>query len=358
MPSFYRNRFLAVPAAVALGASLFAVSLTWQVPPAQAASAAVTERNEIYRLINGARAANGKAALNVDIFLESIPCPDNAAKTIGGRAADMFATGLMSHSLRLCDAATVTASTKTFVSTMQTAWGYGSVGEILGSNSGFGTGAYTFTYGAFQTSTYSTTGHIMAGWSTSSTHWGIVMGQYNRVGCGVWAGGSTYDYACEFAGGSGPAPDGLRGAPRPVVPTKAPVKPPAPTAVPTPTYFFGVGNPYNSSGAVTTTVGQTPSPSPSATPTATSAATPATTPTATPTATAAVLSIADAVATSNPPAAGLQQNSSDMTPPADTSSAAVVVARTVAFVAGSLAGVLSVLLALVSMRRRRRETAL
>jgi hypothetical protein len=340
-----RTRILAVPAAVALGASLFTVSLTWQVPSAQASSAAVTQRNEIYRLINGSRAANGKAALNVDIFLESkatdgaIPCPDDAAKSIGGRAADMFTSG-MSHYLRLCDAATPTLSTKTFVSVLQGVWGYGSVGEILGTNSGYGTGAYTFTYKAFQTSTYSTTGHMMAGWASSSSHWGIIMGQYNRVGCGVWAGGSAYMYACEFAGGSGPAPLGLRGAPRPAVPTRAPVvRTPAPTPTPGPTQrqYFGLGGPDPFSDE----------PYALSTPT-----------TATPNQTAIPLTIADATATSDPVGAGLAKNSNDMTRPADSSSAGVAAARTVAFLAGSAAGLLSALLALLSMRRRRRETAL
>lgn len=345
-----RTRILAVPAAVVLGASLFAVSLTWQVPTAQGASAAVAERNEIYRLINGSRAANGKAALNVDIFLESkatdgaIPCPDDSAKTIGGRVADMFATGVMSHYLRLCDAATYKDSTKTFVSTMQTAWGYGSVGEDLGSNTGYGTGAYTFTYKSFQTSTYSTTGHMMAGWASSSTHWGIIMGQYNRVGCGVWAGGSTYEYACEFAGGSGPAPMGLRGAPRPAVTVRTPAPPaPAVTAAPTPSNYFGGGYPYPYTVGIAapSTPGQSASASP--------------TPAPTPTAAVQALRIADATATtSTAAAAGLQQNNvltSDASSPA-------AVARMVAFLAGSLVGVLSAILALISMRRRRRETVL
>jgi hypothetical protein len=346
-----RTRILAVPAAVVLGASLFAVSLTWQVPSVHAASAAVAQRNEVYRLINGARAANGKGALNVDIFLESkagdgaIPCPDDSTKTIGGRAADMFATGVMDHRLRLCDTVPLTLSTKTFVSTMQTAWGYGSVGEILGSNTGFGTGAYTFTYKSFQTSTYSTTGHMMAGWASSSTHWGIVMGQYNRVGCGVWAGGSTYEYACEFAGGSGPAPMGLRGAPRP----PAPVRTPAPTAVvaPTPSNYFGGGYPYPYTVGIAapSTPGQSAGPSASASPTAAP----------TPTAAVEALRIADATATTSPArAAGLQQS---LMPPSDASSPAAV-ARKVAFLAGSFAGVLSAILALLWMRRRRRETVL
>ena len=350
-----RKRILAVPVAVAFGASLFAVSLTWQVPTAQGASAAVAQRNEIYRLINGSRAAAGKSALNVDIFLESvatdgaIPCPDDPAKSISGRAADIYDSGLMDHNLRLCDVTPPTLSTTTFIATMGSAWGYGSRGEILGSNTGYGTGAYTFTYKAFSTSTNATTGHMMAGWASSSSHWGIVLGQYNRVGCGVWSGGSTYIYACEFAGGSGPTPMGLRGAPRPVVPvrTPAPPAPPAPTPVPTPSNYFGGGYPYPyfSGMANPSAPAQPASPSASASPTAAP----------TPTAAAAALGIADATATTpTAGAAGLQQNNlleSDASSP-------TAVARMIVFLAGASAGMLSAILALIAMFRRRRETAL
>lgn len=347
-----RTRILAVPAAVALGASLFAVSLTVQVPKAQASSAAVDQRNEIYRLINGSRAAAGKSALNVDVFLESvagdgaIPCPDDSAKTIGGRAADIFTTGHMSHNLRLCDAATYTDSSTSFVSWLQNAWKYGSVGEILGSNTGYGTGAYTFTYKAFQTSTSATAGHMMAGWASSPSHWGIVMGQYNRMGCGVWAGGSTYIYACEFAGGSGPTPMGLRGAPRPVVPVAVRTPAPTPTPVPTPSNYFGGGRPSNIGGIVTPSAPvQSASPPVSASPTAAP----------TPTPVVAALGIADATATTpTAGAAGLQQNSllqSDASSP-------TAVARLIVFLAGASAGILSAILALLSMFRRRRETVL
>lgn len=338
-----RTRILAVPAAVALGASLFAVSLTVQVPTAQASSAAVDQRNEIYRLINGSRAAAGKSAVNVDVFLESvagdgaIPCPDDSAKTIGGRAADIFTTGHMSHNLRLCDAATYTDSSTSFISWLQNAWKYGSVGEILGSNTGYGTGAYTFTYKAFQTSTNSTTGHMMAGWASSPSHWGIVMGQYNRVGCGVWAGGSTYIYACEFAGGSGPTPMGLRGAPRPVVPVRTPApaatpRPtPAPSAIPIWTDYLApltLGQSYGSSAST-----PTPTPSPTVEP----------------------LRITDATATKpGAGAAGLQTGNDLMS---DSSSAPAAVVRVIAFVAGSVAGLFSAILAFISMRRRRRGTA-
>lgn len=355
-----RTRILAVPAAVVLGASLFAVSLTWQVPSVHAASVNGQAR-ELVRLINGARAAAGKVPLAIDVYLESkatdgaIPCPDDASKTISGRTKDFATYGTENHNLRLCDAATYTVSGTSFVSVMQS-WGYGSVGEILGLNGGYGTGAYLYTYKSYQTWTYATTGHMMAGWASSSTHWGIVMGNYDRVGCGGWAVGSTYFYACEFAKG-GPSPSGLVGAPKsspfpgmalptPVPPPPAPVGTRAPTAVVAPTTaggYSGGGYVYGGGGAVSPTPGQTNSPSPSA-------AAP------TPTAVVEALRITDATATtSTAAAAGLQQN--DLMPPSDASSPAAV-ARIVALLAGSLAGVLSAILALLSRRRRRRETVL
>jgi hypothetical protein len=348
-----RTRILAVPAAVALGVSLFAVSLTWQVPGVHAASVPGQAR-ELVRLMNGARAAAGKVPLAIDVYLESkatdgaIPCPDDAAKTIAGRTKDFATYGTENHNLRLCDAATYTVSGVTFVSVMQS-WGYGNVGEILGLNGGYGTGAYLYAYKSYQTWTYATTGHMMAGWQSSSSHWGIVMGNYDRVGCGAWLSGSTYFYACEFAKG-GPSPSGLVGAPaaspfpslalptpKPTPPPPAPVKTPAPTAVPTPSVA-----PTSADYSIPPTPGQSDGSSPSAV----SSATPI----------AEAFRIADATATTSTAVAAGLQNSNDL-PPSDASAPAAIV-RLVPFVAGSLAGLLSAILALISVRRRRRETAL
>ena len=128
--------------AVALSLGLLAFSFSWQVPGVKAAGAATSQASELVRLINGARAAAGKPALAVDLFLATqardgaIPCPGGPAKTIAGRAQDFSAFGQMSHSLRLCNAATYALSSTTFVSLLQSAWGYGSVGEILLVNGG------------------------------------------------------------------------------------------------------------------------------------------------------------------------------------------------------------------------------
>src|ERR1035437_264798 len=178
----------ALPAAIVLGLATFTASLTWQVPGVRAGSGALdAQATEIVRLINGARVADGLSALNIDPFLAAkardgaIPCPDDPAKSIAGRAQDFAAYGQMSHSLRLCDAATYTLSSTTFVSLLQSAWGYGSVGEILLVNGGYGYGQYLYTSGGWSTWTYATAGHAMTAWKTSSTHWNIIVGGYDRV---------------------------------------------------------------------------------------------------------------------------------------------------------------------------------
>ena len=238
VPTRLRPRLSILRFAIALSLGLLASSFSWQVPAVKAAGSATSQASELVRLINGARAAAGKPALAVDLFLATqardgaIPCPDDPAKTIAGRAQDFSAFGQMSHSLRLCNAATYTLSSTTFVSLLQRAWGYGSVGEILLVNGGYGNAQYLYTSGGWSTWTYATTGHAMTGWKTSSTHWNIIVGGYDRVGCGAWSpSGSTIYYACEFSNG-GPSPSGLAAAPT-GSPFSDPLPIPAPTVAPT-----------------------------------------------------------------------------------------------------------------------------
>ena len=239
MPTLLRPRRSVLRFAVGLSLGMLAFSFAWQVPAVKAAGAATTQAGELERLINGARAAAGKPALVVDRFLATqasdgaIPCPDDPAKTIAGRAQDLAAFGQLSHNLRLCNAATYSLSGTTFVSLLGSKWGYGSVGEILLVNGGYGNGQNLYTSGTWSTWTYATTGHAMTAWKTSSTHWNIVVGGYDRFGCGAWSpSGSTIYYACEFSSG-GPSPDGITAAPT-GSPFSDPLPIPAPTIVPTP----------------------------------------------------------------------------------------------------------------------------
>jgi hypothetical protein len=217
--------------AVALSFGLLTISFGWQVPTVRAAGAANAQANELVRLINVARASAGKPLLLVDPFLASkardgaIPCPDDATKTIPGRARDFAAYSQLSHSLRLCNADTYTLSGTKFVNVLQ-GWGYSSVGENNLVNGGYGTAKYLYSIGSRSTYTYATTGRAMVAWKTSQTHWSIIVGGYDRVGCGSWSpSGSTFYYDCLFSY-HGASPSGL---------TAAPTKSPFPDVVPAPT---------------------------------------------------------------------------------------------------------------------------
>ena len=370
-----------MPAAVLFGLALYAVSMTVQVPTVRAASSPLdAQASELVRLMNGARQAAGKAPLVIDTNLASkasdgaIPCPDDPAKTISGRAQDFAAFNTSSHDLRLCDSATYALSTTAFVSTMQTAWGYGSVGEIIGMNGGYGNGAYLWPYRVsgkvlWQTWTYATTGHIMgsssppAGWQSSSTHWNIIMGAYDRVGCGGWASGATYYYDCAFARG-GAYPTHAAPASSPFsnpLPTPVPPAPPTParTARPVaPTSKPVSGGGANSGGgtAATHAPTQAPTATPTIAPTDVPTAAPTDVPTAAPTLLAAAIHVADATGTPTPVAA-LQQSRNDMPPASQTTGLVGAMLQLLAAAVASVSAVLAAFLAILSLRRRRRQTA-
>jgi Cysteine-rich secretory protein family len=352
---------LGVPAAVALGLAMFLTTLAWEVPAARAASGPLdAQASELVRLINGARAAYGKAPLSVDVFLASkardgaIPCPDDASATIAGRAHDFAAYGNMSHYLRLCNSSSYATSSKTMVSMLQTAWGYGSVGEIDLVNGGYGNGAFLYSVAGskstWMTWTYSTTGHGMMGWKTSSSHWNIIIGGYSRVGCGGWASGSTYYYDCMFAKG-GPAPSGLRSPPTkspfsnplPATPT------PKPTARPTSRTTTSQGGAQTQSG----TGNGSSTPNPTLDPWAHVTAV-----TGSP---APLIVGSDVLGATAEPGAGTAarvQSPGGGSPPSDGASGwAGWMARVVAVIAGSGAVILAGCYLFLSLRRRRRQPA-
>jgi uncharacterized protein YkwD len=213
----------------------------WSVPPALAAGAADAQASELVGLINGERAYAGKGALRLDSYLAAkardgtIWCPNDASKTMAGRAKDIAVSGYFSHELRLCTQYTIIDAMKT--------WGYkGGRGEILTYNSGFGVGTITYRYGCRPgvtscpggaISTSSTTARAMTGWMQSSAHYSIILGRYDRVGCGAWVGSSgTYYYACLFALGGNPiATPKPKATPRPPA-AGGEAPPPAATPVP------------------------------------------------------------------------------------------------------------------------------
>ena len=220
----------AVRCALFVGVALSA-ALLFGAPTTQAASGpADAQATEMVRLINGVRSANGLAGLNVDPNLaglardKPISCPDDASQVMLGRAKDFAAYVSPSHYLRLCPSVL-------FVSVLQSVYGYGTNGEIVLNNLNYGTGARLLTYKrsrhTWQTWTYYTNQAGILGWMNSSTHRVIILGHYDRVGCGVWIGADgTYYYDCLFSlGGPG-------GTVAP--PTTAPFANPIPTARPTP----------------------------------------------------------------------------------------------------------------------------
>ena len=193
---------------VAVASALtLALSLTWSVPTALAAGPANAQATELVRLINGERAHFGKAPLRTDSFLAikardgAVACPNDATKVMLGRAKDfaVYGFGANAHLLRLCP-------TYTSMDAMK-AWGYNTPrGEITALNGGYGTGKIAYSYGCTPsvracpgpaTSTYSTTAHAMANWTSSATHYSIIVGNYDRIGCGAWIGSNgAYYYDC------------------------------------------------------------------------------------------------------------------------------------------------------------------
>jgi uncharacterized protein YkwD len=273
----------AVHAALALGVAL-AATMAFAVQTAEAASGpADAQASEMVRLINGVRWANNLPALNVDPKLAGlardtrIACPADASLVMLGRAKDFATYGPPSHYLRLCP-------TVMFVSTLQS-YGYGTTGEIDLDNLNYGTGArllsYTGSKRAWQTWTYYTNQAGILGWMNSPTHRAIVVGGYDRVGCGGWIGADgAFFYDCLFGSG-GP---GSTVAP----PTQAPFNIPLPTAQPTPRPTPRptpvVTAPPKPAPTGAPTKSEAPlDPTPVATPTIAAAATPASSPTVSPT---------------------------------------------------------------------------
>lgn len=256
-------RYLIVLGVIALSAFAFSLSLALSVPAAMASGPANAEANELVRLINGERAYLGKAPLRTDTFLASkardgaIACPNDASKVTYGRAKDFAVYGYPSnsHLLRLCP-------TYTSMDAMAS-WGYkGYRGEITALNGGYGTGTVAYTYGCTPsvrtcpgstTSTYHTTDIAMWDWTSSATHYAIIIGSYDRVGCGAWIGlNGAFYYDCMFSrggpshktaskpAGAAKAPAGATTAPASIAPGATlyipawPARPSAePTVVPT-----------------------------------------------------------------------------------------------------------------------------
>jgi uncharacterized protein YkwD len=177
-------------------------------------------RSEVVALINGERRAAGLKPLTVDLLLSSrahdasFACPDGGSTP--GRARDNAEHNGLDHQLSGCPGHTILDA--------MPAWGYrGLTGEILAYNyessdlvayhfgcppgsTGFGCGAEGATLEVSQTAATA-----LRQWVDSPTHHAIMLGAYDRFGCGAWSGTGTTQYgtggafyACVFAKG-GPA---------------------------------------------------------------------------------------------------------------------------------------------------------
>jgi hypothetical protein len=248
-----RPRHAVVLGALTISALTLVLSLAWSVPATLAAGPANAQASELVRLINGERAHLGRAALRTDTFLAAkardgaVACPNDATKVMAGRAKDFAVYGYPSnsHALRLCP-------TYSSMDAMK-AWGYkGARGEITALNGGYGTARVGYTYGCTPsvrtcpgstTSTYSTTAHAMANWTSSSSHYAIIVGSYDRVGCGAWIGSNgAYYYDCMFSRGGRSVPKAT-GTPRPGGAVDPPAATPRPTETPAPSFDAAIGMP-------------------------------------------------------------------------------------------------------------------
>jgi hypothetical protein len=210
--------------AVALSLTAFAMSLGLSAQPTLAAGPADSQANELVRLINGERAYLGKPALKNDTFLASkardgaVVCPNDSSKVMSGRSHDWAVYGwpANAHALRLCPSYTSMDAMRE--------WGYNTYrGEITALNGGYGTGAVAYHYGCSpsvrscpggSTTASHTAAVAMSNWTSSPGHYAVMVGNYDRIGCGAWIGSNgAYFYDCM-------ASKGGRGTPHPA---KAPV---------------------------------------------------------------------------------------------------------------------------------------
>jgi hypothetical protein len=166
---------------------------------------------EAMRLINVDRTGNGKAALYSDPKLINFArdlawtCPTNSSLTIRGRARDMIDRAYFAHSIKGCYKSGSTLYSVIDIMSTKFGYKYGR-GEIIAGNT-YGVAATAYKYGCDSagancngsTTTTATNKSAQYWWMHSSAHRGIILGAYDRFGCGVWRGGGKTLYACLFA---------------------------------------------------------------------------------------------------------------------------------------------------------------
>jgi uncharacterized protein YkwD len=222
VPTARRHTLLSLAATAVLGGVLFLLAAGTAVPAraADAPFARDSARAEIVSLINGERVAAGLKPLTVDLLLAnrahdaSFACPGGGRTP--GRALDIAAHAGLTHILSGCPGLEIPD--------VMPAWGYrGATGEILAYNYessemvtyhfGCPPGSKEFdcdsSAAAMQVSRTAAT--ALRQWTDSPRHHAIILGEYDRFGCGAASGTATTEYgtggqfyACVFAKG-GPA---------------------------------------------------------------------------------------------------------------------------------------------------------
>jgi uncharacterized protein YkwD len=222
VPTARRHTLLSLAATAVLGGVLFLLAAGTAVPAraADAPFARDSARAEIVSLINGERVAAGLKPLTVDLLLAnrahdaSFACPGGGRTP--GRALDIAAHAGLTHILSGCPGLEIPD--------VMPAWGYrGATGEILAYNYessemvtyhfGCPPGAKEFdcASSAAATQVSRTAATALRQWTDSPRHHAIMLGGYDRFGCGAASGTATTEYgtggqfyACVFAKG-GPA---------------------------------------------------------------------------------------------------------------------------------------------------------
>jgi hypothetical protein len=169
---------------------------------------------ETMRLINLDRAGNGKTSLYADTKLINFArdlswtCPNSSGTTIKGRARDMIDRNYFSHAINCA------GTSYSVIDIMKTKLGYtAGRGEIIASST-YGVSATSYAWGCTSTGgscngTTTTPKSVQSAvywWMHSSAHRGIILGDYDRFGCGMWrSSGGKNVFVCNFAKG-GPNP--------------------------------------------------------------------------------------------------------------------------------------------------------
>jgi hypothetical protein len=173
---------------------------------------------ETMRLVNLDRYGNAKAKLYSDPKLINLArdlawtCPTNSSLTMRGRARDMIDRAYFSHSIKGCYKSGTTLYSVIDILASPFGYKYGR-GEIIASNN-YGVGATAYKWGCTSSNTYcegstntpATVQSVEYWWMHSSTHRAIILGDYDRFGCGMWRGSDGKNvYSCLFAK-TGPNP--------------------------------------------------------------------------------------------------------------------------------------------------------